>query len=202
MSSDSLNMFSELIYAMGLGVAALWLTAGCWGEKNRFTRFLLSLLVLGGYGLFTWFCSSGGDDTLLLPACIFLGLSALLLSVSITISGWLGRGHPGISSLLFWLLICLLAISTTIILPFFLFARIASQGSVGWTEFLVSVALLGSMNYAILLPFLLLSSVNQHYRLQIMEMLGWARETSPPAILRKPALFTQTVSPGSSPQNT
>lgn len=200
MGSDASNLFSDLIWATGLAVGSLWLIAGGSSPKNRLVQFLISVLILAGYGLFTFLCSTGGDDSLVLPACVMLGVIALVLSTGMIAAGWLGRRTQQIWRLLLWLLVCLLA-TVAMAFTLFLLAMLPfAEESLPWKELGIGILLLGGFLYVILLPYLLLAMGSPFYGARLKKVLGWEREINPPVVRISPVPLGPADSPGNLPQ--
>ena len=63
--------------------------------------------------------------------------------------------------------------------PFFLIALIASGGRIAWSEFFVPVLAVATVNFATLLPFLILSSASPFFRERLKALLHVKPEAPP-----------------------
>jgi len=64
--------------------------------------------------------------------------------------------------------------------PFFLIALIVSGGRIAWSEFFVPVLAVATVNFATLLPFLILSSASPFFRERLKALLHVKPEVPPP----------------------
>ena len=174
------NFFLDVITAMAAGLAAVWLLSNYLRRRHRFVTFLCVLLALAGFGALAFGSSQGlsfASETL--TGGITLAVGALISAVTITLAGLICRSRYRPLALYAWLLILLPVIWLVIAMPFFLFAVIASGGRIPWSEFLLPVLAVALGNFALLLPFLLLSSASPFYRERLKLLLHVKPETPP-----------------------
>ncbi len=182
--SDLLGILVQSVPVLGFAVAAVWLLGDYLPAKPRFLTFLAVLFVLAGLtvplacqldldkvaGLVV--PGANADTDLGILACGELtGLEALAIAVSLMLAGRLCRRyHPLRLSLwlLAWLLIVWLAVvvlvtATTVVVDS---AQPSAQAILG------GVFGLAGLDFALLLPFLILSWSNALYRARLERMVG------------------------------
>ena len=180
--SQPLDLFGQAFTALVFGHAACWLVAAYLGWKHRFVAFLGLLVALGGFAGLALVCSQAGEDAgpELWASVVFVAFGAFVLSVSLSLAGWLCRQRYGWRRLTLWLVVCLAVVSVLTAAPFLVFALIASQGSPGVGEFLMGVLLLAGICFATILPFLVLCFTNFFYRERLKALLHLGSAEPPP----------------------
>ena len=96
-----------------------------------------------------------------------------------SLAGLLCRGRGRRVGLYGWLLILLVVIWLVIAAPFFVFALLTSGGWVGWSEFIAPVLGLVMVQFATMLPFMILSSASPFYRQRLKALLQLEAATPP-----------------------
>ena len=91
--------------------------------------------------------------------------------MALVLAGWICRGRYRPLGLYLWLLVLLAVVWLVIAAPFFFFALIASAGRIAWSEFFCSRPHGGTVNFATLLPFLILSSASPFFRERLKALL-------------------------------
>jgi hypothetical protein len=194
---SQLEMFLELISALGFGLAAVWLLAGFLGWKHRLLAFVGVLLALGAFGSLAYLIRQGwegiGGETLQIG--IFLAASALVISVALILAGLVCRGRYGWLRLSLWLVAALVVLWLLVIGPFFVVAVISSGGNVPLLALLPVVGVASGITFGVLLPFLLLSFANGFYRERLKALLHLGGASAPPVIT--PPLAAAPVPAGS-----
>jgi hypothetical protein len=182
--SDLLDILVQSVPALAFAVAAVWLLGDYLPPKHRFLTFLAVLFVLGGLAV-PLSCQldldkvagllvpgANADTDLGIPACAELtGLEALVIAVSLMLAGRLCRRcHPLRLSLwllawlsIVWLAVVVLVMTTTVVVD-------SAQPSA--PAILGGVFGLAGLDFALLLPFLILSWTNALYRARLERMLG------------------------------
>jgi hypothetical protein len=144
--------------------------------------FLCVLFALAGFSAFDFcaaHCASLGQAECLSFA-VFLGVGTLTSAVALSLAGWLGRRRYRAWALYPWLLASLLVVWMAVALPFFIVAT-ASNGGIPWLEFFLPVGCVAAGNFALLLPFLILSSACSLYRERLQQLLH-VPPVSPPVL--------------------
>jgi len=165
--------------ALAFGLAAAWLLSPYLRRAHRVTTAVCTFLTLVAFGLF--FIATKQFSNLSSLEWIFqlmvLGMGGLASTVGLGLGGWLCRRQFQAIRLYLGVLVCLLVVWFGITLPFFLTAVASSGSELPWSEFLVPILGVAGVNFALLLPFLILSSASSFYR----ERLKWLLHVSPPA---------------------
>lgn len=177
------DFFLDVITALAVGLAAVWLLSDSLRQRSRFLTFLGVLLVLGVFSALAFMATQGWN--LLNVQAVQVGL-ALALGVTATaivlaLDGLVCRGNYCPLRLYLWSYLLLAAVWLVIVAPLG-FAMIASNGRIAWSEFLTPVLVAATVNYAVLLPFLLLSSASPFFRERIKALLHVQIE-APPLLL-------------------
>ena len=185
------DFFLDIITALATGLAAVWLLSGSLRQGNRFLTFLCIFLVLALFSALAFMAGQGWN--LLNAQSASAGL-ALALAVTVTAVGLVLAGlvcHGSYRPL--WL--CLLsypllaAVWLAMVAPFGLIAMTTANGSNEWSNILMLVLIATTINYVVLLPFLLLSSASPFFR-ERLNMLLHVNLEAPPLIVPQTPLPT------------
>jgi hypothetical protein len=171
------NFLLDAIAALAIGLAAVWLLAGYLRPQNRFVSFLCVLLALAGSSLLAMVAKQGVSLLTVesfsesLVTGIVLAVAVLASAAALSLCGLVGRGRYHPLGLYLWLILLLMVLWLVIASPFFLFAVMASGGSIPWSEFFIPVLVVAVINYATLLPFIILSSASPFYCRRLKALL-------------------------------
>jgi hypothetical protein len=174
------DVFLDTITALAAGVAAVWLLSDYLRRPNRFVTFLFILLALAGFSVLSFLSQQNGsitDDTL--QAGIVLAAGVLVTAAALSLGGLICRGHCRKIGLYTWLLILLGVIWLVIAAPFYVLQFGASGGMIGWNVFFLVMLAVAAVHFAMLLPFLILSSASPFYRERLKALLHVKPETPP-----------------------
>ena len=177
----------DAIAALATGLGAVWLLSNYLRRQHRLLTFLCVLLALGCFSLLTAMSKQGWD--LVTPESLQVGIvlaaGVLTSSAALSLAGLICRGRYRPLGLYAWLLILLTALWLVITTPLVLFAMIASGERIPWSECLVPVLAMAAVNFATLLPFLILSSASPFFRERLKALLHVQPE-APPVIAPLP----------------
>jgi hypothetical protein len=176
------DFFMDVIVALVFGLSAVWLTADYLRRSHRLLTWLCVLAALAGFCAVAYVTKQGWQltDDQSWQVGIVLLIAVAVSSVALSLTGWLcRRGFRGVLCG-FWLLLTVVTLWFLIVLPFFLFAMASSRGEIPWSAFLVPVLVVGAVNYAVLLPFLILSGTNAFYRERLKLLLNIQPSVPPP----------------------
>jgi hypothetical protein len=182
-SSEPLDFICQITQAFFFSLAAVWLLSPYLAQKNRFLTFITSTLALGGFSMWTLFTGGGigwDSNPPIWAVAIFLLVGLLVFSVALSLAGLFCRRRYGPIRLSLWSMVCFLVMSTLAILPFYIIATIQSRSSVPTMEFIAAVLGTAGVMFAALLPFLLLSFVNEFYRERLKDLLHLRALAQPP----------------------
>ena len=188
-----IDFFLDVIVALAVGLAAVWLLSNYLRQQHRLLTFLCILLALAGFSVMTAVSRQGLSSltTESLQAGIVLAVGVLASSLALSLGGLICRGRYRPPGLYLWLLILLAVVWLVITAPFFLLALIASGGRIAWSEFFVPVLTVATVNFATLLPFLILSSASPLFRERLKALLHVKAE-APPVIAPLPDASLKT----------
>jgi hypothetical protein len=182
--SSQFEVFLELISALGFGLAAVWLLSSYLGWKHRMLAFLGILLAQGVFSSLAYVVRQDweglGSETFALG--VLLMVTALVISVALSLAGLMCRGRHGWLRLSLWLLAALVVAWLVVIGPFSIIAMIASGGNVPVLQFLISVPVAAGIIFGVLLPFLVLSFIKGFYRERLKGLLLLGVAAAPPVI--------------------
>lgn len=167
------DFFLDVIAALAIGLAAVWLLANNLRRSHRLLTFFCILLVLAGFSVLAFVSREGGSVLSIdaLEIGIVLGVGALATSVALVMDGWICRNRYRPFGLYLWLFLAMIVLWLVIAAPFFVFALIASGGRIPWSEFFIPVLAVALGNFATLLPFLILSSASPFFRERLRTLL-------------------------------
>jgi peptidoglycan/LPS O-acetylase OafA/YrhL len=186
------NFFLDVVAAMAAGLAAVWLLANYLRRQHRFITFLCILLAMAGFSALAFVSQQSGSFTIeTLQAGIVLAAGVVVSSAALSLGGLVCRGRCRVIGLYGWLLILLAVLWLVIAAPFFVVALVATGGRMGWNVFFIFVLLLAVVHFAMLLPFLILSSASPFYRERLKALLCVEPET-PPSIAPVPDASLKT----------
>lgn len=179
------DFVQNAIAALAIGLAAVWLLASYLRRQHGFLTFLCVLLALAIFSLMAAAFRVSGVEMMIetLQIGMFLGMGILVTSAAVGLAGLISRRHYRPLALYLWLLLLLTAIWLLITAPFFLIIQLVSDGAVRneWLDFLIPVLVVAIVHFAILLPFLILSSASPFYRERLKALLHVKPEI-PPAV--------------------
>ena len=151
-------------------------------RRHRFVTFLCILFALAGFSALAFASQQSLNLTgETLVAGIALLVSALVSAAALSLAGLSCRNRYRPAGLCVWLFLLLAVIWLAAMAPFFLIAMISSNGEIGWSEFFGPVLAAAAVNFAMLLPFLILSSASPFYRERLKALLHV--KTAAPAVI-------------------
>ena len=181
MPASALEMFLELISALGFSVAAVWLVSSYLSWRHRMLAFGGILLALGAVSSLVCLVRQDvGREMLQLG--VFLAASVPVISVALTLAGLVCRGRYGWLRLTLWLLAALAVLWLLVIGPFFLVAMISNRGDVPLGALFAVVGVATGITFGVMLPFLVLSFANGFYRERLKGLLHLGGAVAPPVI--------------------
>ncbi len=183
----------DVLPALVFGLAAVWLLSTYLRQSHRWVTFFCVLFALAGFSLLA-FLSKQSLNLLNFewsPFAIILGVGALTSAVALSLGGWICRHRFRPVGLCVWLFVALLVVWLAISAPFFIFASIASGNRSPWREFFVPVLGVAAGNFALLLPFLILSAANPFFRDRLKSLLHVRPVAPPPLSVPAPATTLQ-----------
>jgi hypothetical protein len=181
MPSSQAEVFMAFISALGFGLAAVWLVSSYLGWKHRILALLGILLGLGVVSLFAFLVTQDVGREMF-EVGIFLAASAAVISVALTLAGMVCRGRYAWLRLSLWVLAALAVLWLLLIGPFFLVAMISGRGQVPLGALFGVVGITTGITFGVMLPFLVLSFVNELYRERLKGLLHLGGTEGPPVI--------------------
>ncbi len=184
---SEIGPFLELISALGFGLAAVWLLAGCLAGKHRMLAFGGILLTLAAFAALAFLVRQDweGFGVEALQVGIFLGASGLVISVALTLVGLVSRGRYGWLRLSLWLMAALVVLWLLIIGPFLVIMALSTSG-VPMLALFGAVGMAAGITFGVVLPFLVLSFANGFYRDRLKGLLHLGAAATPPPVSTPP----------------
>ena len=178
---EGTDFFLDVIGALAIGVAAVWLLTNYLRQQHRLLTFLCLLLALAGFSLLAAMAKQGLSLLSIesLQIGIVLAVGVLASAVALSLAGLICRGRYRPAGLCLWLLILLAGVWLMISAPFFVIALVASSSGIPWSEFFFPVLAVAAVNFATLLPFLILSSASPFFRERLKALLHLKPEAPP-----------------------
>jgi hypothetical protein len=175
------DFFLDVVAALAVGLAAMWLLSNYLRQTHRLLTFFCLLFTLAGFSAVAAVAKQGlnllTSESLQVGAVLAVAVSASAAALSLC--GLICRGRYRPAAIYPWLLVLLSAMWLAIAAPFFLIALVASGGGIAWSEFFIPVLMVAAVNYATLLPFLILSSASPLFRERLKALLHVQPDTPP-----------------------
>ena len=171
----------DAFVALAMGLAAVCLLASYLRRQHGILTFLCVFFALMGFSLLAGAFQAGGAGAAieLIQTGILLAIGVLTTTVALGLGAWINRRRYRPLTLHVWLLLLVVAIWLLIAAPFFLMAVIVSHGQLAWSEFFGPVLAVALANFAVLLPFLILTSASPFFRERLKALLHIKPETPP-----------------------
>lgn len=179
--ASQFEVFLELIGDLGFGLAAAWLLSSYLGGKHRMLAFLGFLLALAAFSGLAVVSRQGWEGVGLgmMQMGLFLGMSALVVSVAVSLTGLVCRKRYGWLRLSLWLVPALVVVWLLVLVPIFVVEQMMSRGNIPVMALLAVVGVATGIMFGTLLPFLVLSFVNRFYRERLKALLHLGGTESP-----------------------
>ena len=174
----------DVIAALAIGLAAVWLLSTYLRRSHRLLTSFCVLPALAGFGALTVASWEGWSSDILAVGIIFCA-GALASAIALSVGGWVCRDRFRPMGLCLWMLVSLLLLWLLMAAPFFIIAEIVEHWRIQWSEFFIPVLSIAVGNFAILLPFLILSSASPFYRERLRTLLHV--QSSAPPVMSAPA---------------
>ena len=170
----------DIIAALAFGLGAVWLLSDYLRRPHRFVTFLCLLLALAAFSALAFVPRQDWDFSAeMMVSGILLAAGVLVSAAALSLVGLICRGRCRRVGIYGWLLILLVAIWLVIAAPFCVFALLTSGGPGGWSDFIAPVLGVVMVQFATMLPFLILSSASPFYRERLKALLRLEPETPP-----------------------
>ncbi len=167
------DLLTEVLMAVGLGIAASWLLPGILVRKGRFLTWLAWFGVSVVFSLGFYLTSqSWGEAVVPIPVgAIVIGVCLFIISVALSLAGLITRKRYTPFRLAVWSAVMVAALASLVLMPFFIFALYDSPGANVRREFGQALGLLIGMNIGVLLVYLVLSLATAFYRERLRALL-------------------------------
>jgi hypothetical protein len=199
--NDVLDALFDIPRALAFGVAALWLLAPYLGRRDRFRTALGMVFVVAVFGAFSCAVTAGVGkgaviaDVPIINNCfaalaglgvgvaqtVLLALLAVVVTAAMVLSGFACRGRYRPFRLCLWLCVALLIVVSAAGVLLNALGLVTPNVIFGWGRFFVFAIVVAMVNYATLLPFLILSWASPFFRERIRALLH-VRPEAPPAV--------------------
>ena len=168
--------------ALAFALAAVWLLSPYLRRRHRLLTVLCVLSVLGVFGALELVANQCGGLSVdeWIPAAMVLGFGVLASDLALGVVGWLCRRGFSPVRLYVCLLASLLVVWLVMAAPFILAALLTANEVFAWSEFLIPIIGAAGVNFALLLPFLILSSANPVFHERLKSLLHVQPPVAPP----------------------
>ena len=194
------DVLFDVPVALAFGLAALWLLASSLGRIHRFSGFLgawfllvvfivFSFAALAGWdqamepilGLFDprQFSATTGTGTLAMPLLGPLALLALVVAAALVLGGLACRGRGGTFRHCAWLLLTVVAVWVAVVAVWYFSGLMSLPFGMSFGQILAFGVLMAMFTFAMLLPFLILSSASPFFRERLKALLHFKAEAPP-----------------------
>ena len=180
--SPDFNFLMDIAAALGFGLAAVWLLSNYLQQRYRILTFLCVGLAMAVFSGLAFISKAGLDLTGdMFVAAIGLAIGIGAGSVALAVAGLICRRRYRPFGIYAWLLGLLAVIWVLIAAPIYIFETMGTGGTIDWREFFVPVLLAAVLQFAVLLPFLILSSATPFFRERFKGLLNFKPEAPPVA---------------------
>jgi hypothetical protein len=175
----------DAIAALAFGLAAVWLLSGYLARLHRLVTFFCVVFVLVAFAAFAALpvvsTQDWNDVVSNAPmVVILLVVPALVTGAALNLSGWCCRGRYRPLALYLWLFVSLTTVWLLIAALCAAAIILGSGNEISWNEFFTPVLAVAAGNFALLLPFLILSSASPFYRGRLKMLLNIQPQAPPP----------------------
>ena len=178
-----LDFLLDAVTSLAFGLTAVWLLSDYLRRSHRLLTFFGILFTLGGFSALVLVVKQGLYWQLmeLFQGGMVLAVGTLASAVALTFSGWISRKSYRPVAIYVWLVITLVLIWLVVVAPFFLFALLASNGGISWSDFFTPVLIAATGNFVLILPFLILSSASPFFSKRLQALLHLNLNTALPS---------------------
>jgi len=198
--NGALDVLFDVPVALVFGLAALWLLASYLGRSHRLSAFLgawfllLVFIVFSFAALAGWdqgvepimglldprqFAATTGGGVMAVPLLVPLALLALVVAAAMLLGGLACRGRDGRFRLCAWLFLSLVAVWVALAAALHFLCPTALLLNMEFGPLLFLGLFMALFTFAMLLPFLILSSASPFFRQRLKALLRVTPETPP-----------------------
>ncbi|MGC8988713.1 MAG: hypothetical protein ACP5MD_01165 [Verrucomicrobiia bacterium] len=197
MFSDANDYLALALTSLAFGVAVLWLLTGYLAGLSKPVVFLVSTLIISASSILAYLIRSDLSELVPVTAVfvVALLLLSLLTALALVLSALMCKRVYRPPRLLAWFGVFILGGWLVISSPFvivFLVVNLTQGGGPQIFEFLWGVLVFALLTFAVVLPFLLLSFLESHYKERFMALFGLPRfpqhAAAPPQVNPPPPL--------------
>jgi multisubunit Na+/H+ antiporter MnhE subunit len=186
-----MDFLLDVVAALGVGLAAVWLLANYLRRKHRLLTFLCVVLTMAAFsGLAYASRLDLSSPNEMKPAAFALAMGVVLSAVALGIMGLICRKRYRPAGIYVWMVALLAVLWTLCAAPFYLYDVLGSSQRIDLSEFFTPVLTVALCHFAVMLPFLILSSASPFYRerlkalLHVKEELAGVKPPVPEASLK------------------
>jgi hypothetical protein len=206
------EVLCDVPVALAFGLAALWLLASWLGRIHRFSGFLSAWFLLVVFIVFSLAAMAGWDQevepilglldprqfsattaagALGMPLLSPLALLALVVAAALVLGGLACRGRGGPFRLCVWLFLSLVAVWFAVSAALYFLDPKGLPFSMDFGTLLAIGLFMAMFTFAMLLPFLILSSASPFYRERLKALLH-VKSEAPPVMAPVPEASLKT----------
>ncbi len=177
---DGAESLCDAIADLAAGLGAVWLLSDYLRRGHRILTFLCVLLAMAGFSALAFVSQQSLNMTSeTISVAIALAVGVATTTAALSLCGLICRGRYRPIGLYVWLLLVLAVTWLVIFGTFYLLITLAQRGAVEAGEVFLPILALAAGNFAVLLPFLILSSASPLYRERLKALLHVKPEPPP-----------------------
>jgi hypothetical protein len=177
---DEAASLCDTIAGLLAGLSAVWLLPDYLRRGHRILTFLCILLAMAGFSALSFVSQQSLNMTNeTISVAVALAVGVMTTTLALSLCGLICRGRYRPIGLYVWLLLLLEVIWLGIIATIYLIITLAQGGVVQAGEVFLPVLAVAAGNFAVLLPFLILSSASPFYRERLKALLHVKVEPPP-----------------------
>ncbi len=183
LSAGDLEMLLEVAKIMAFGLSAMWLLFPLLRTSHRLLTFFKTVPALWVVTGITVFAEHGAKvffDGQVMALAVIAGILGVALPLVLLLSAWCCRRCYSPARLALWTLLWSFGAAVLAIAPFWMIALIASGAGLGIRQFLIVTGVCAGIIFISLLPFMLLSFLNEFHRTRFKQWLGLEQPGVPP----------------------
>jgi hypothetical protein len=187
------NFLTDAVVALAVALAGVWLLSDYVARRHRFFTFLLVLLVLAFFSALGFGSQQGWSVSMeTIQGGILLAWGVVVTALSVLLTGLTCRGRYRPFGTYAWLALWLPVVWIVMGLPLFWYITAKMGGRITWGQFVGFALAVAVVNFATLLPFLILASASPCYRERLKGLLHTKSKTPAP-ITPLPAATLKTI---------
>ncbi len=169
--SSPIKEIVEAADCLAAGLAVAWLMAERLSHRRRGLFFLCLVMAMGAAGIWVFAWGHSGNGQASIPVALVSLLAILASVLSFNFCGRICRHGYRRAKCYLGLLVLLPIIWFLLFSPLIIYSLIIDKNIVHWLEVAWVISACAAVNYATILPFLILSTANAFYHQRLLALL-------------------------------